>query len=229
MTGPRIPGTVLRPGGIDPWRLFVAQGPNLVEQARDARRQARHYAKGPYVGSVVLAYSHATDNIGIFTGANQNLAPGDNPTKVCAERVALQKAVHHNFSHVIAMVTTGEPQPDTQSGKAFATLHTCGIDRAVMQARPEVYGDTLIMTVQPDKDVFELYPFGRFVDLHDTDALEPEHHNDPGFRRWQAGVSDYDLYQSGLTPSRDDIAASPADLAVMAVTGGFRCPIISLD
>ena len=49
-------------------------------------------------------------------------------------------------------------------------------------------------------------------------------------RRWQAGVSDYDLYQSGLTPSRDDIAASPADLAVMAVTsGGFRCPIISLD
>ena len=61
------------------------------------------------------------------------------------------------------MVTTGSrSQIRRQQGFCHA-FHTCGIDRAVMQARPEVYGDTLIMTVQPDKDVFELYPFGRFV------------------------------------------------------------------
>lgn len=211
------PTSVIRAEEFDPWRNVVQLGPYLAAETRQIRSYANHHS-GFKVGAVAVGYSDS-GSFGLFKGANQNLRLGPNPTKVCAEQVALQKLVHHRFEHLIAMFVSGPVQPDTQSGRDMPTLHSCGECRTVMAARPEVRDDTLVVSVHPDEDSYEIYTFGELVIAHDTGTeteLVSRHFHDSDFATWEAGKAVYDLQVGGLL---EPVQASASELARLAVTG----------
>lgn len=82
--------------GID---LVVDNGPEFIEATRYARNGANHY-KGFNVGCFVVATA-ANGDVGLMSAANQNLYPGNNPSKICAEPIALQKAFRHGLIKVL--------------------------------------------------------------------------------------------------------------------------------
>ncbi|HSW37580.1 MAG TPA: hypothetical protein VLG37_04415 [Candidatus Saccharimonadales bacterium] len=193
-----LPRSILKAGEpIDPWRKFLELGPYAMDLARGNRKLAVHHS-GFRVGAVALAMSHAGD-IAIFSGANQNLFPGSNPTKACAEQIVLQKMLYHRFGRLIAMFSSGPVQPDTQSGIDVPTLHACGECRDVMEQQPAVKDDSLMVTVHPSEDLYEIYTFAELKDIHAQDGHLPlsfSHHTDPDFERWARSVSVYGFFTS---------------------------------
>jgi cytidine deaminase len=209
----RMPRTEHGRGENDPLRFVVAYGPNLVRQARVLRSQADHH-NGVNVGCVAVGYSE-DGSISMATGANQNLYRGTNKTKVCAEQVALQKLRVHGFSRAVALFVSGTHQKDTQSGLSLPTLPVCGECRLVMANEPElVPEDTLIITVRPRVDRFEIHTLDVVQAIHRDRIQHVTAHEDPDFRKWaEFGVELYD----------DLVEAMPdtprAYLAQMAITG----------
>lgn len=202
----------LSPGlsGID---LVVANGPEMIEAVRLAQLQANHYG-GFGVGALAVASS--AGEVSVYTAANQNLYPGDNPTKICAEQVVLAKVDHHGLDRVDALFAAGPVQADTQSGIATPTLHCCGLCRECMARMPKISPDMPVITVHPTRDEFEWNTLGEMLAIH-RGQLRPAANAvvDPGFRQWQQGAADYrDWVRSPLGSS-----VPRSYLARIAVTG----------
>jgi cytidine deaminase len=206
-----VPSELQATKAFDPWRTFVEFAPMAMEKTREWRDQANHY-DGFNVGAVALAMTHAGD-IALFGAANQNLEPGSNPSKMCAERIALQKIVHHKFSRMIAMFTSGPQQPDTQSKLATPTLHTCGECRDAQVDTDVVPFDALMVTVDPAEDRYEIYTFGEYLDMHVGGKVPRgfNHYQDPGLAVARTGVDRYDVMLAHSKPC--------ADLAHLALVG----------
>ena len=202
----------LGPGssGID---LLVANGPAMIELVREARLDANHYDDFN-VGAMAVASSAGA--VGYFTAANQNLAPGDNPSKVCAEQIALAKVEHHRFTSVDALITVGPVQADTQSGILTPTLHCCGLCRDCMSRMTKIQPDMPVITVHPTKDLYEWNTLEEMMAIHRR-RLSPALAAiaDPGFVNWRKGAENYGQWlQTTLGKS------VPRNyLAKMAVTG----------
>jgi hypothetical protein len=143
-------------------REFVAGFGRAVEQTRDMRKLARHYRLGdPYATEppvLVASFALAADldgRTGWFGAANQNLAPGDNPTKMCSERKVIPAMQADELPYLIGMITSGTVQPDKQSGRASLVLPTCGICRPVIES-VSVPGCTLAAQSHPYENVHEI-------------------------------------------------------------------------
>ena len=201
---------------IDPLYAYVQLGPHAMVNVRAWAQEANHH-KGINVGGLVLARSVGGD-IKLFRAANQNLQPGPNETKACAEQIAAQKAVHEGFTLPIGLWASGPVQPDTQSGRESATLHMCGECRVVLASRPELdkNPNMLITTVHPDKDEYEIYTYAELVTLHDGGAQDVHHYVDPGFRKWEAGKIAFNAY---LNSPEQFAAIPPVTAARLAITG----------
>ncbi len=109
---------------------------NLVEEARKARENAYAPYSGFRVGAAVM-----TDK-GVFTGANiENVSYG---LTVCAERVAIFKAISEGASAITAMAIYAVKMP-----------YPCG---ACLQVMREFCNDqcTVIVTDGKDKKVYSL-------------------------------------------------------------------------
>lgn len=215
-TGPSI--DALSP--IDAWYAYVQLGPYAIERVRQAAMRARHYA-GKQVGAVVLALSESGGTV-LFDGANQNLYPGENPTKKCAEMDALEQMQEHGFHRLKGLWVTGNVQPDTHSGVLSPTLHPCGNCRQFMKTSSgiEIDTDALVTTVHPDLDEYEFYTLSELISIHEgTDGHLPlafSHHVDPGFRIWEAGRLAYGFYRNNPQEYGN---LAPAQVARLAVTG----------
>src|SRR4051812_36439155 len=75
--------------GVDPWWHLVHDGPRLMQEAREARKMAKHY-NGFNVGGLAVAASSEGD-YHVARAANQKLVKGETNTKICAEIVAAAK------------------------------------------------------------------------------------------------------------------------------------------
>lgn len=206
------------PNWRDPWHDFVKNGPDYIAEARLAREHANHH-NGFRVGALALA-TDSEGSIATFWGANQNKLSGDNNTKVCAEQVAMEKMIRRGFNHLVAMFVSGPPQPDTHSGLETPTLHSCGIDRRIMWDEPAVKHDTLIVSVHPERDVFEIYEHEELQTMHALPGeLTPQSFEDPEFRIWSAAVPAYERTIDAVIGMTEGSEPPRAHIARLAVSG----------
>lgn len=183
-----------------------------MNMARFMRQFANH--DKVQVGAVAYA-SSALGFIGLFPAANQNLGKGPNDTKACAEEIALQKVLGYGFDKVHGLFTSGTVQPDSVSGLVTPTLHTCDVERRLLLdlwERGITDAHTPVVTVNPDEDIWEIYPAFPFIDMHHRRASdELRSYPDPGFKQWQVGEVHYlretaRQLMMGQTPDANRIA-----------------------
>ncbi len=157
------------------------------------RKQAIHYRPKPIkVGAV--AVGHRQDgSILVARAANQNLQPGDNPTKKCAEQKVIKELQDRGVYRIDALVVSGSPQPDTQSKFEVPTLHSCGNCRQCMVCAPEIDGQTIVLHVDPFLYGHEVYGVDELLATHAApDSVDDFRYVvDPGFRTMQQGAVDY--------------------------------------
>lgn len=225
--------------GTDPWWHLVHDGPRMLLETREARRMAKHY-NGFNVGGKAVAASNEGDYIETV-GANQKLCEGETKSKMCAEIIAAakiqniqdvvnkpRKKENKNRTEedklslmafqIVALVASGPVQPDTHSGLKTPTLHSCGLERELMRTNPLFRSDTLVITVHPEDDVFEIYESRTLQVMHAMPgSIEPEPHYDPGFERWAEATPVYEeaiarFHEQGIEPQH-------ALVAKWAITG----------
>ncbi len=208
--------------GLEPVRAVMQLGPYLMDQAREVRRFAVHY-DGFHVGATAIALSQDGD-LHFLWGANQNLFKGPNPTRICAEKRIMDKATDQGLGKIIAFFTSGPPQADSHSGRIADTLHSCGTCRGDMKASPLVEADSLLVTVHPEHDLYELYTFDEYLGIHEAKdghlPLPFVHQEDPDFKRWLDAQAVFDRYTAGSYQPETDF--SQIQLARLAITGFLK-------
>jgi len=106
----------------------------LIQSAREARERAYAPYSNYYVGAAIL-----TESGDVFTGCN--IENASYPATICAERVAITKAVSEGYSNFEAIVVA------TQNGGS-----PCGICRQVMN---EFAPDMTVLVVSESEVVYE--------------------------------------------------------------------------
>lgn len=98
----------------------------LVQQAISARTKAYAPYSNYYVGCALLCVDGT-----LFTGCNvENIVL---PETVCAEKVALIKAVSEGYTQIeIAAVVTDSEPPATPCGSCRQMLHSWGVKRVLV-------------------------------------------------------------------------------------------------
>jgi cytidine deaminase len=192
-------------------REFVANFPTAARDARLMREEARHHrqnipdaAEPPIlVGAVALGMDRQ-GNMGWYNGANQNLSPGDNPTKICAEWPTLQKMESDGKDYLIGMVISGTPQVDKQSGRGSLVLATCGLCRPLVQR----FGSdehSLVAQLHPTANIAEIDTPSELVFKHQRQSGSQlyvvPHMDDAGMRIGQFEQGLHDMIESGLPVS----------------------------
>ncbi len=158
----------------DPERFFTEMFEqlrwHLVDRAREeALNRSRSY-RNFRVGCAVLAWKHPripfiSAGLKIYTGAN--LKPERDSVAVCAETFALQQAIEAQ-ALLVAVVVTGDLQPDGETGHKTPTLHPCGKCRRYWATlSPGFHLRVPIMTTRLDRDdVFENHTIEQLITLH---------------------------------------------------------------
>lgn len=143
--------------------------PHLVLRAREALKRAISY-RNFNVGCALWAFKtigayYVEDRWKIFTSSNIKIA--ENLRPVCAEPIALGTARGAGYDRIIGMVIAGKPQ----RGEGHPTLHPCRECRLVFKALPEIYPETLIITILPEEDseVYEVHTFEQLLKVHGDD------------------------------------------------------------
>lgn len=207
------------PEYVDPVALLLSKSSIWIKETREVREYAVHYRAKPIkVGAV--AVGHKRDGgLVVASAANQNLRPGDNPTKKCAEERAIRKLQVQGVYRIAGIFVCGPPQPDTQSGLHTPTLQSCGNCRNCMRCTPEIDGETILFHVDPFLDAHEAYDVDELVAMHDTpDFVQAFNYAvDPGFRAMRKGAFDYNfcLVNGLLEPGE----LRPAEVFRQAIAG----------
>lgn len=198
---------------------FVDGFPVLVTMARDARRRAQSY-RGFRVGVAAVALQSQNGQIDIFTG--ENTKPNATKFKVCAETRAIRQAHRKGFDTVVGLVVTGPPQPDGGSNRVSPTLHCCEDCRH--HNFPKLRPDTLVATVHPDQNRFQLMTVDELGQLHANPTLpEPPLFNDPAFKSWDENHSLYsELVLRPVHGRPVSLDITPVEAARAAITGMIR-------
>lgn len=190
--------------GFDPWHTFVESVPMLVQRAREIRLdddETNSYRIK--VGCMALSTSLDGSEMGMFAGGNTKITKAHG--KVCAETRAIRRARRAGAGNIIGLVIVGDLQPDDGTGVFSPTLHCCEECRPNNLAR-FCNDDTLVMTVLPDSDNFQLHTAAELIDIHDAAAggveiaQQPLFH-DPGLLKWDRNRVTYGsrLVQRQLT------------------------------
>ena len=140
---------------------------NLVRQARQASKKANSY-RGFQVGCAVLAgrKGKGKNRYRVFVGAN--LKPISDGPKICAEQIAIGAAISNGFERIIAIVVTGQPQPDSASGLNPLTLHPCWACRNLLESMPQVGQDTIILTTHNHSGPQEEHTLSELLARHEN-------------------------------------------------------------
>ena len=115
----------------------------IVCAARTAAEEAAHYG-GFHVGAAMRVIM-PSGGYKVFKGGNQK--PSPDVKKICAERVAIDRARTAGAVRVEVVVVTGKLKRDDESGQMGETLHPCGVCRDEVLTAPLIPADTLIITV----------------------------------------------------------------------------------
>jgi len=100
----------------------------------------------------------------VFSGSNIKITEDSRP--VCAEQIALGAAREAGYDRIIGMVIAGNPQPEENESAQHLTLHPCKECRKVFKNLPEISPDTLIITILPEGDTYEVHTFGELLKIH---------------------------------------------------------------
>lgn len=174
----------------DPLEYMLDNGARLMEDARKARDLSKHY-KGFNVGTILIA-STLEGEVREYAAGNRNVRPGQNDSKRCSEMRALKAALKDECVEIHGVVVSGPPQPDTQSHVVTPTLHCCGVCRRKMQKTKRVRPDALVVTVNPDVDVYEINSLAELDTYHQpgtSGVMEFSYFSDPAFKNWTRNVS----------------------------------------
>lgn len=156
------------PGESDPRQIFAQTIERFLIQAKLASTNAQSY-RNFNVGTMFLA-EREPGFFGVFHGANTKRFPDDQ--KVCAEEVALAKAVHRDFQKIIGIAIFGPTQEDHGSGLSLPVLHPCEACRARFTKSPLADNNMLIASANHDGQ-FELTTLGTVLALHE-DKVDPD-------------------------------------------------------
>lgn len=201
---------------FDPYHNFVELMPYLVDRAREAREEAVSY-RNFKVGGVLLAATGDFRFIGVIDAANTK--PKPSADKVCSEKRLFGRARKKGYVEPVGLVVCGELNPDHGSGLESPTLHPC------MECRDIIPDDTLIMSIRPDKDAFELKTGRELKALHaaaaDGEEIGEQHiFYDPGFKKWETNRTWYGRLTRGLEGRRfHETRAARIEAARIAITG----------
>lgn len=207
----------------DPYWRAVQYGPRYIDEVRSIGEKAIH--KVVKVGALAVA-STTGGRVVIEKAVNQNLKPGTNETKWCAEGKIFQR-VEDLGGKIHVLFVCGTQQPDTQSGIWTPTLHPCGECREDGADSSAVDEDTLVISVHPDKDEFEAYSFSELEVLHSMSGIQkPEfsHYIDPGFTKWTQNRAVFDT----IIHSGPELSLLPSVTARLAITGQLSAASLGL-
>jgi cytidine deaminase (EC 3.5.4.5) len=112
----------------------------LLQAAKEARKNAYARYSGMTVGAAVL-----TEDGQIYTGCNvENISYG---ATMCAERVAVFKAVSEGYDKIIAIAVVADlPNPISPCGMCLQVLNEFGRNATVLMANTT--GDTRLSSVE---------------------------------------------------------------------------------
>lgn len=202
----------------DPHWMFLEGVPYMVSQVREAADEFARSYRGFKVGAMVLAVAPDEAKMGWFFGANSK--PRPDSIKQCAEQHALSKATANGYEQAVGMIISGPNNQDHGSGLEPPTLHPCETCRDIFRGSDLVAEDTLIMTVSPDEDRYELMLERELQALH-GESLELPVYKDPNFNNWYESRSTYGWALNRVIPDISNL--SPSEAVIFAATG--RMPV----
>ncbi len=144
--------------------------PYLVVKAREAATERATSWRNFHVGCALYAFKNvvyrAEDRWRIFTGSNIKVAEDSRP--VCAEQIAIGAAREAGYDRIIGMVIMGKPQAEFEENntEVHPTLHPCRECRRVFRDLLVFTPDTLIVTITPDEDIYEIYSLTELFQIH---------------------------------------------------------------
>ena len=116
------------------------------------------------VGSALFALNSTAD-MDIFAGSN--IMRRKNGPKICAECMAISRAIEKGYDLIDRVVVVGLPQTDPESGLLSDTLHPCPLCRHDMLEKNWLQPDTRIVTAHLlTNDIFEVHTFQELLDKH---------------------------------------------------------------
>lgn len=201
---------------FDPYHQFVELIPFLVDRAREARDEAVSY-RDFHVGAVLLAATGDLRFVGVIEAANTKPTPASD--KVCAEKRLFGRARKKGYVEPVGLVVCGELNADHGSDLESPTLHPC------LECREIIPDNTLIMSVRPDKDAFELKTGRELKVLHAAaargeDIGEQHTFYDPGFKKWESNRVYYGRLTMNLEGQRFHMTRDARiEAARIAITG----------
>lgn len=145
--------------GVFPW---------LVVKAREAATERATSWRNFRVGCALFAFKtvaySAAERWRVFTGSNIKITKDSRP--VCAEQIAIGTAREAGYDRIIGLVIAGKPQPEEENSEQHLTLHPCKECRRVFKNLSEISPDTLIITILPEGDTYEVHTFEELLKIH---------------------------------------------------------------
>ena len=143
----------------------------LIVKARAAAEERATSWRNFRVGCALYAFKtvaySAAERWKIFTGSNIKITEDSRP--VCAEQIAVGAAREAGYDRIIGMVIAGKPQPEEENSNQYPTLHPCKECRRVFKSLPEISSDTIILTILPEDDTYEVHTFEELLKIHGED------------------------------------------------------------
>lgn len=145
----------------------------VVEARRVAKENAISY-RNFCVGCAVFAFKNkayeAAQRWRVFIGSNVKIAK--DVRTICAEQVAVNAAREAGYDRVIGMVVVGNPQSEENESIQHPTLHPCKVCRELFKVLPLIRPDTIIFTVLPEDDTYEVHTFEELLEIHKEEKRE---------------------------------------------------------
>ena len=151
---------------IDPLRYFIFLELHqfLVEYVRDVRKQAKSW-RGFNVGAFAIAHHWYHGYHPPFWGYNIKENPDDETE--CAEKRLILSAEEAGFEQIVVLAVSGPLQKDEISGRE-PPLHICWRCRNLCKESPIIHPKTLVFTVHPELDIFELRTVEQIINFHEV-------------------------------------------------------------
>lgn len=166
--GSPFPDSTPISGEIDPRHHFVQLAERFLIQAKFASDHAESY-RNFNVGAML--YTEREPGVfGIFYGANIKLSPDSQ--KICAEQVALEKAIRKDYRRIIGVAVYGPTQQDHGSGLELPVLHPCEACRGRFKDTSLSTTDMLVASANPEGQ-YEFTDLKTIVALHE-EGVNPD-------------------------------------------------------
>lgn len=207
---------------FDAHRAFLQEVPDMVRRAREARDEEAFSYRDFKVGAAIFAWAVGTSETAVMVGANTKAK--QHKEKVCAEPKLLQRAKNAGYSDAIGLVVVATGDVDLIKGVLgyqAPTLHPCTTCQADFRSHRLVSDDTIIVSVNAERDVFQAHSFRELSQMYAEKAVEAEQRvYQEGFgRSWSRRLATYDALVSAeaVMPGESHRERAVLALAALAV------------